>query len=445
MNKRNLILQSAIAASLGLASVSAFATATSTLTGLVPAVATYATEGIPSTGAVTIQAGIVYNSVAALVVDAGLVTFTLPAGVTFATTPTAVGTGGFPAAPVVGGGGAGSNYVTYNVVTGAGAGTITLGAFQVTGATGLATAGTSLNMTAQASGFSAAGGTNNDTAARSTAGTATVMATSASQLNAAVGGVAATIDVNSPSNGMLYLAGGNTITRSGYVGTVNVVNNAHLNSTATAPYAFTSATGSVAITADYAGISGVYAVTPAVACLATAPAGAKTGTISGSTATIAGLTPNTAYGVCLINTGANLMRASANMTVVATQDSSSKTAPTTLGAISYNGGAVTLNYLVGSVSGGYTNYIRVTNPDATARRLIVVVTKDDGTTTSGTLDTGLAAGNNKLYTVADVNTATGANLTAATDRARITILSPSFAVTANNLMFNPNGTVVTMP
>lgn len=443
MNKRNLILQTAIAASFGLASVSAFATATSTLTGFPPAAATYATEGIPTSGAVTIQAGITYNSTAALTVDAGLVTFTLPAGVTFATTPTATGTGGFPASPVVGGGGAGSNFVTYNVATTAAAGTITLGAFQVTGATGLATAGTNLAMTAQASGFTTAA--NNDTAARSTTATSTVMAASNSQLGATVVGTAATIDVNSPANGMLYLAGGNTITRSGYVGTVNAVNNAYLNSTATAPYAFTSTTASVAISADYSGISSVYAVTPAAACAATAPAGAKIATIAGSTATIAGLAPNTVYGVCFINTGANLMSSSANMTVTATQDSSSKTAAANLGAISYNGSAATLNYVVGSVSGGYTNYIRVTNPDATARRLMVVVTKDDGTTTSGTLDTGLAAGNNKLYTVADINAATGSTLTSATDRARVTILSPSGTTTVDNLMFNPNGTVVIMP
>jgi hypothetical protein len=443
MNKRNLILQTAIAASFGLASVSAFATATSTLTGFVPAAATYATEGIPASGAVTIQAGITYSSTAALTADAGLVTFTLPAGVTFVTTPTATADAtGFKTA-VLGGGGAGSNFVTYNVTTGAAVGTITLGAFQVTGATGLATAGTNLAMTAQASGFTTAA--NNDTAARSTSATATVMAASGSQLNAAVVGAAATIDVTSPANGMLYLAGGSTITRSGYVGSVNAVNNAYLNSTATAPYAFTSTTASVAISADYSGISSVYAVTPAAACAATAPAGAKIATIAGSTATIAGLTPNTVYGVCFINTGANLMRRSANMIVTATQDSSSKTAAATLGSISYNGGVWDKNYVVGSVSGGYTNYIRVTNPDATARRLIVVVTKDDGTTTSGTLDAGLAAGNAKLYTVADINAATGSTLTSATDRARVTILSPSTTMMVDNLMFNPNGTVVPMP
>lgn len=450
LKKRNAMLQAAIAATFGLVALNASA---ATTVGN-PAMGTYATQGIPSTGAVTIQAGIIYtaNNILADGADHGLVTFTLPAGVTFVSTPTVTADATAFTAATVGGGGAGSNTLVINVTRASvtSAGTVTLGSFQVTGATALATATAAgaFEITGQASGWTVSA--NNDlTAAKAD------LAQSASQLQVSAGVTNLQIDVTSPSNGTQYVdttgAGGNSIAGSGYLGTVNAGHNTWLNSTATGAYAFTTTTPTVALGLDLTGVSSAYIVTPAAVCAATKPAGAISGALSGSTATFAGLVAGTTYGVCVQPNGTSLLNQTGTpgVSVTASEDTTSTTtnnAGTTqdLGTITYNGTAVTAGYVVAAAS-GYNNYIRVINPAATASRIIVLVKRDDGTTASGVLNAAQAANTAALYTPAQINTAVGSNIiSTAADRAQVTVLSPA-NITAENLMFNPTGTVVKMP
>ncbi len=439
MIRRNVILQSAIAAALGLVAVNgAYA---STLANA--NVSTFATQGIPSTGAVTINGGILYTATAAANADAGLLTITLPSGVTFTSTPSVTPDGTNFTAATVAGGGAGSNTLTINVTKAntANAGTVTLGAFNVTGATALAsaTATGKFEVTAQASGFTQATAVNDTTADKAD------LAMSGSQLAApTVTANAVTIDVTSPSNGTNYVAAGNTVAGSGYIGSVAVSDNTYRNAANTAAYAFTATTGTAVVAGNYTGISSAYAVTPAAACATTAPNGSTAGTIAGSNLTFSGLTLADTYGICLIPNGTTLLNAFSNMTVTAEQDSSSTPGATNLGPISYNGTALTFGYVTSAAS-GYNNYIRISNPSSSAARLIVTVTRDDGTTASGVLNTAQGANTAQLYTPAQINAAVGTNIiNAATDRAQVIVLSPA-AITGSNLMFNPDGTVDKMP
>jgi hypothetical protein len=162
--------------------------------------------------------------------------------------------------------------------------------------------------------------------------------------------------------------------------------------------------------------------------------------------TFAGITPAAgAREVCLGATGtAILQQTPSGVNVSATQDTFTTTPAGTLGTIKYNGGVFPLNYVVGSAAGGYTNYIRVVNRDSAASDVRAVVQNDNGTVSTGLLGS-VPANQSTLYTVGQINAATGSTLSSATDRGAITILTNSSNTTASNLMFNPNGTVVQMP
>lgn len=438
MKTSNLILKSAIVATLGLASMGAFAG-----TASFGAVATYAIEGIPSTGAVTIPAGVTYTTIAGAA-ESGLLTITLPTGVTFVSTPAISITDPSITAVAVGGGGAGSNFITINYTRTAaaaapGAG-ITLGAFQVTGATTLAsvTGPTGFLFSAQSSGFATAA--NND-ASPSTAS----LAQSGRQLIVTPTPNFLTINVPAPSNATRWLAGGNTIATSGSVGTLVVNNGIFRNAANTAAFAFTSATASATLTGNFTGVTSAYLAPGAGACAATAPAGATTGTVTSSTITFTGITPSgTVRQVCLGVTGTTILQETlSGVAASAQQDTFTTTATNNLGTIAYNGGVNQLNYVVGS-GDGFASYLRVVNRDSVAAPVRVVVQNDTGAVTSGLLDT-IPANTGKLYTTAQINTATGSALNGANDRAALVILTPTANVASDNLLANPNGTVLSLP
>ncbi|MGZ8218736.1 hypothetical protein [Methylomagnum sp.] len=437
MKTSNLILKSAIVATLGLASMGAIAG-----TASFGSVATYAIEGIPSTGSVTIPAGVTYTT-AAGAAESGLLTITLPSGVTFVSTPTVSGDGVNVAnPPVVGGGGAGSNFITINYtrLTGAAGGTIALGAFQITGATTLAsvTGATGFLFSAQASGFATAA--NNDASP-----TTASLAQSGRQLIITPTPNFLTINVPAPSNATRWLAGGNTIATSGSVGTLVVNNGIFRNAANTAAFAFTSATASATLTGNFTGVTSAYLAPAAGACATTAPAGATTGTVTSSTVTFTGITPSgTVRQVCLGVTGTTILQETlSGVAASAQQDTFTTTATNNLGTIAYNGGVNQLNYVVGS-GDGFASYLRVVNRDSVAAPVRVVVQNDTGAVTSGLLDT-IPANTGKLYTTAQINTATGSALNGANDRAALVILTPTANVASDNLLANPNGTVLSLP
>lgn len=432
MKKSNLFLQTAVAAALGLIGSQAFA---SNFTN-VP-VSTFAVEGVPSTGAVTINGGAVYTATTSPALDSGLVTVTLPAGVTFVNTPSVAPDATVFTAATVTGGGAGANSIVISVTKGAaGVGTVTLGSFQVTGATKLLskTVTGDLQMTAQASGWAVATPVNDASALK------VDLALSDSQLIVTPTSATATIDV-AGANGTKFVAAGNTIAGAASLGNLVVNNGTFRNASNTAAFAFTGTTASATVSGDFAGVTKAYLAAGAGACATTIPVGAITGTVTATSLTFAGITPGAATReVCAIIDTTTLLHANSAFTVAATQDTTTNSKAFGTASWSYNGTVVSMDYVVGT-SAGYTNYIRVVNPTSAAAKVLVSVQSDAGVVKSGTLDAALAANSAKLYTVADVNTATGANLTSATDRAALNVLSAS-AIRASNLLFNPNGTLV---
>lgn len=439
MNKRNLIISSAVAAALGLISAHANAAGTAAFAEI-----SYATEGIPSTGAVTIPAGIIYTGSNAAT-GAGLVTFTLPTGVTFTSTPSITTASNYTAASVAGGG-AGSNTLTVNVTGGAaGTGSITLGAFTVTGATTLAgvTGAGAFQYSVQASGWTAAAD-NDATALRDD------LARSARQnilTTTTAGSAASQIDVASPSNGTRFTDGATPNQAFHLVGVLTPTTGANMNATNTATFSFASGTTTSVTVSGYpfSSVSSVY-MAPAgtTSCAATAPTGSTTGTVSGNSVTFTGVVAGAgSRAVCLINSGSNILPALAGtITATATRDtftSPATAAVSTAGQLTYNGTVVNVNYVVGN-GAGYAMYLNVVNPASAAAPVYISLRKSDGTVMNGTLASSLGANSSQLFTVADINTATGANLANESSRAFITLLSTA-PIRATNFMLNPGNAV----
>ena len=435
MRKTNLILKTAVAAALGLTAMGAIAGTPS-----FSAAPTYASEGIPGTGAVTIPQGITYTTDVASAGSSttGLLTITLPTGVTFLSIPSLTADGAIVTSPSVANSpiGASSLVINYNRTAAAG-GTVTLGAFQVTGATGLASPST-IKFSAQSSGFTPGNSTSNDSSAISV-----TLATSAKQLSVTPVASNLVIDVTSPSNATRWKVGSGSVAKSGNIGTLVVSNNPYLNATATAAFTFTSSTASATLSGNFAGVSSAY-LAPALttACSDTVPSGATAGVVTSSSVTFAGVKPSTdARLVCLGATGTTILQATqSGVPVSATQDAFTTTATTNLGSVTYNGGVTQISYVVGP-AGGYTNYLRVVNNDSVSTDVRVVVQSDSGAINSGLLGT-LAPNTSQLYSITQVNTATGSTLNTAGDRASITALTPTKNATVSNLLVNPTGVVV---
>lgn len=446
MNKRNLIIKTAVAAAFA---VGAQHSVAGTLA--FPSVPSFATEGIPSTGAVTIPAGVAYSAAdSSTAAQGGLVTFTLPTGVTFTSTPSVTADGTTFTAATVSGGGNGSNTLTVNVTNGTttttGATALTLGAFTVTGATALSspTATGAFNISAQASGFA----TTADSDA--TPKTAT-LATSVRQnilTTTNQGSATDKIDVSSPSNGTRFTIGTTTLNQSFHtVGVLTPSTGTGVNATNTATFAFASGTATTVTVSGYpfSAVSSVY-MAPAntTTCAATAPTGSTTGTVSGNSVTFTGVVAGAgSRAVCLVNTGNTILPALAG-TITATATRDTFTAPATLpvsldGQLTYNGTVVNVNYVVGN-GAGYAMYLNVVNPASAAAPVMISLRKSDGTVLNGTLTSSLGANSSQLFTMADINTATGANLANESSRAFITLLSTA-PIRATNFMLNPGNAV----
>jgi hypothetical protein len=436
MRKTNLVLKTAVAAALGLTAMSAIAGTVAS------SPATYATEGIPASGAVTIPLGITYTTSAATDTgsSSGLLTIKLPTGVTFVSVPSLTADGTIVSAPTVANSPLGSNslVISYTRTADAG-GTLTLGAFQVTGATALAntTGAGAFQFTAQSSGF--ADNSRNDSSVSKAD-----LALSAKQLIVELDPAALFIDVPPPSNATRWKASGKSVATSGYVGTLVVNNGNYVNAENTDTFKFTSSTANATIIGNFAGVKSAYLAPDNASCASTAPGTATTGTVTNSSIIFAGITPAaTARSVCLGATGTAILQPTVSgLPTSAIQDTftTTPTNPSNLGAIDYNGNVAYIDYVVGA-TGGYSNYLRVVNNDSVSSDVRVVVQSDSGTINSGLLGT-LAPNTSQLYSVDQINTATGSKLQTANDRASLTVLTPTKSTNVSNLLVNPNGTLV---
>ncbi len=370
----------------------------------------------------------------------------LPSGVTFQQAVTANASAG--ALSLLAGGTAGSSSVTYSINQAAAAGDIVrIGCASTAGSSAgnlflTAPAYSAANTSIAAATVSTTGGN------VVTAGTVVNLLTSAQPITASVASsVAQTIDTGATNLGRGFAANNTNSAAARYatLSTIGIGQSAVVNAVGGASYTLPTATETVTISGPFSGISRAYLSVPA--CVTTAGAalasGAVVGTISGNTATFTAI-PSTAltYNTCIENSGSTVLQpGSFTVAAVSTLSTSSIvfTTNTTVGTLAYNGTASTINYVTGGSA--YQYFLRVTNPNSGTGQVFVVVTKDDGTSFSGSITTNLGANTNALYSIATVNAATGANLGAA-DRARVQLLLSS-GMTGTGILFNTSTGVVT--
>lgn len=449
----------AFMAAASLLSTSAFAISVPTAnTGtLSSAPQTYATQAVTgASGAITLAANVSYAVTPPFGAGNFLITFTLPSGVSFASTPSAAGDGTNCATSVpVSSGGTGSS-VTFQaqVIANGGKCTVTLSSFLVTGATALqntttVNGGTSLNsagfnISEQVSGASAGLLTLNEAKA-----TPIALAQSGSELAflsaAGTQDVGPVIDVSSPSLGTKFKVAGANTTRVD-IGALAYGTNGNLNATATGPYNFPGSSASITLTGNFTGIASAYLNPPGGgACAASASSEAAlsnviTGTITGSTVTFANVTgapnPNPftsannnttqTQEVCLYATGSNLIGSNplgfgTTATISPTSNQADSTSPSALDAYNYNG--VVQQFLYATAGGSYPGYLRIVNGSGNTIQVFASVQTDGGSLGSTTVESGLAANNNDLVPVSTIASNAGVTL-GAHPRTTLTVFAP---------------------
>jgi hypothetical protein len=366
-------------------------------------------------------------------------TLTAPAGVTFGSVPNisiAGGVGGTLASGTVQ---TGSSSVLYtfsgNTMTNTNSNVITIGGstnpfFLTTGST-----------------FSTANTTVRVFTVSSTCGTFTVPTVANGLLSASgfspttAAGTTATVDTTATGAGKLFTTSATATTRVATLGTISVAASSTVDAGNGSAYTISSGSSvTTTLTGSFTAVSRLYAVT--ASCVTTAggslPSGSITGTVSGSTVSLTGMATGTTYTLCYENNGSTVIQAGGGtaLPITATASVSNLTGSTssaTVGNLLYSGAAATLNYVTGGSA--YQYFVRVTNPGSATTSVFAVVTKEDGSSTAGSLNTSLGINSNALYSITDVNTATGANLSAA-DRARVQILTSSSSATVSGILFN---------
>jgi hypothetical protein len=425
---------------------------------------TFATQAVlTANGAVTILGGVEYlsNAYTTVAADSALLTFTLPSGVLFATTPTAT-LGGTFGSGTFSGGGAGANSVTYTITTPAAtavasnANTVTLNAFQITGASALQgkTIAGAFQVSAQMTGANTPGFS--DAKADKTS---LALSTSALVWNDTTFiPAAATINVLPPSNGtkINQATNGQTFFDAG---TLSAGLATAFNAAASAQFTFTGTTLAVTVSGNFSGANNAYIAPPFTTSCATSfagqPTGSLPGTISGNTATFSGVaTGFDAVGfvnqeLCIYYTGTTIIgqnpaagNASAtslngSMTAVAAVDTTTSPA-IGMQTETYNGVVQQIQY-----SGNfqtYPEYIRIVNNNAAAIQVFAVVQSDSGSTGTATVETALAANSNDLVTASSILASSGVSL-APVGRASMILLGP-FGSVFSQLMQQPQGLIV---
>ena len=448
----------AFAAAASLLSTSAFAANTVTtanLGTLSSTPQTYATQAVTAaSGAITLAANVSYAVTPPIGAGNFLIAFTLPNGVSFASTPSAAGDGTNCATSVpLSSGGTGSSVTFQAQVIANGKCTVTLNSFLVTGATALqnkTTVGaTSLNsagfnISEQVSGASAGLVLLNEAKA-----TPIALAQSGSELAflsaAGTQDVGPVIDVSSPSLGTKFKVAGANTTRVD-IGALTYGTNGNLNATATGPYNFPGSSASITLTGNFTGIASAYLNPPGgVACAASASAEAAlsnviTGTISGSSVTFASVTgapnPNPftsannnttqTQEVCLYATGSNLIGSNplgfgTTATISPTSNQADSSTPPALDAYNYNG--VVQQFLYATAGTSYPGYLRIVNGSGNTIQVFASVQTDAGSLGSTTVESALAANNNDLVPVSTIASNAGVTL-GAFARTTMTVFAP---------------------
>lgn len=265
----------------------------------------------------------------------------------------------------------------------------------------------------------------------------------------AAGGATTTIDVSATALGKTFTTTSAVNARVTRLATVTPAANALVLAANSSAYTLPAGvTFSATLTGvNFASASRVYfeaqgtcQTTPGAA-LST---GSQNGTISGNTVTAPGLSTAT-YALCYEANGSTVVQPSTysaafTSTLSGSASLAAGNAVTNLGNIAFPGNPAQINYAVGGSAWQY--FVRVTNPGQAVSTVLAVVTPDSGVTTVGVLATGLSANANALYSVADLNAATGLSLGQA-DRFRVQVVTSNTAATASGILFNTATGVIT--
>jgi hypothetical protein len=474
MKKNRPILRAAIAAACGLVAASATA---GTFTGPGAGIRTYAAESVNGSTVATIPAVSGIYTTNGVVPVNSILTFTLQGGVTFsgssvpAITVDAVtcGAGALQLAP-----GATSSSVAYSVTNAGGLPPgckLNMGNVDVTNVSFLSTPADTMKpnqVKITLSGSYAPGFT--DTRPTGDAATAPFLQSVSSTTLTIGSGYRQQVDIVTgaqkfvPSS--VFGSGPFTTTTTAALGQVQV------DSVAPAP--LTTSTGNPAIlyaatkltlSGNFANIGSVYADKNPCDQAASSSKIAGTLTSDGTGASFDGLKAGTLYYVCAVASGSGVIWGVNNgISAGATVSYSNTTGTTALGAngsplgsfsgagvaygsnfaaLTYNGQAGNSDYVVGT-SGGFASYLRAANNTATAQTVYATVLADSGKVFTGSLGT-IGANAATLYTVADLNKATGSSLNGNTDRANVWLFMTGPSASFGNLLGNPDGTVTAVP
>lgn len=445
MKKSNLILNAAVAAALGFVAAPSFAALTNTIANT-----TYAVESFPQQDSIAVPASscAVTSGAANDLVAGDTVVFTLSAG-KFATAP----------GVTVSGAGATLAFVS-NIAT------LSADGRSATFTVSTASAGATDKAALNALSLTNVGGQLSTAANTITCqpykgatavGAAAAITTSAASYTITQGAaVATTVDVANGGQGMLFRPGSTNVNVTGLasVTTAAAITGNKLIDGTTAMAGALGDTMTATMTGDFGAMSSMYLTTGT--CAATAPSGSLTGTISGGTVSFTGLQLGSTYTLCAVANGTSVITAGGSGAAAAlpfrvaynyvartagatTYTPNPTVSSTTANTIAYNGAAVNVNYVVGN-GAGYAMYMNVVNPSSSAVPVYITVRQADGVTKSGTLTSSLAANSSTLFTMAQIATATGANLTNETNRAAVTVFSPA-SIRVTNFMLNPGNAV----
>jgi hypothetical protein len=401
------------------------------------------------------------------------VTFTLPTGVTFTTTPAATGLGTFGAC-LLSGGGAGSQSATYNCPAAAGpqaagSGAIALGLFTITGATALAVPGQAFSIRGTGSSVPIAG--LNETTSLQLAN-----AVSALQINSGGSiGPAQVIDVAAPAPlGQEWKQFGvdSLVADDGVVFISTPGNLAQASDTNAGPYSVGS-TATITLTGqNWGGVTSAFLLAGAGAqpgafttsgCPASPPGSAITASPVGNLITFANAVlpalPSTTsnYEVCLVNSNKGLIAPNLLTSVaVPTTPGFTPTVGGTLNGLNaYNYNGEVQQVLYTGRFAAYPTYIRIVNATPNTATVATVVTPDNNNGSPGvpgSTTTTVAGSSNILIPATTLITNAGVALDA-TNRVSMLFLTlgapcannaggVACGVSVSQFMVNPNGDVV---
>jgi len=401
-----------------------------------PAAATSFTNGGSAIGVDNVAvAGFSAGVATALFTPGNTITFTLNQG-TFANLPTAASVGGSVSYIS---GGAGQNFVTYQI---AGATTaLNLTNVNVAGVTAVTSASTVTATLSDGAGALIA----------ATAKSATI-ATFVSPYTFTYTAAAPTVDLGATNPGAQYA--------SALVGSVTITPAADALSqwgAVATTAALDAVKGSLALTLPAGPFNGA---TLGAGCVA-APQAVTT--ITGGVVTFAGLgsvnnpggaactssltlTAPVATATSLLATGATSAAATLNLANAPTSTGSTVTSTGALGAITFAGGASTVaGYTVGA-DAAYDFYVNVAN--GTTAGPVIVSANAAGSTGTAVLTTSIAANADSIYSIAQIKAALvlaglpSTIFSSGGDRGQITIVAPTGAKVTPLLLNKANGQVV---